>query len=567
LTSSSSSFLLRILTAIAGLLLISTTIPIDGGRTVVEGFLILSPPSLGPGCTRNLRCRTKKRKRKKQRLQQNLLVWNKKKPLQRKNRLRRQQQRQFILQRTRKTTPQPSRGGITALVTGTTRLLGAAGVGAGAAIVTTAAATAYQQRRQTLDDDPYTVYTPRPNSVRGQTMVVTGGTSGLGLESAKRLAVGGANILITARTHEKGRTAVDAIQAYLQQYLQENNNTKDDDEDTEPLTPQRIDYKIVDFDDLQSVKESFATDTRMVEEEETNDATTTAVANEDVTGVATVDEEEQEAPAADTVAAASKKKTTRQECWDDVPVIDVLINNAGVMALPERTLTPDGYEQQIQANHLGPFLLTALLAPKFTADAKIINVSSSAHQVAGVLDGGLQFDYMWYGGNEELPGQCRSTYGPWRSYGQSKLANIYFTTELHRRLDQEKTQNPAGDGDRKNWTVTTLHPGVISQTNLGRYSSRTSDKPITSDSTTNSQSTLANRLIEVVNTINPDIKSVAQGASTQVWLAAADDATIRGGTYYDRCTAQTLAPFAVNIRDGQRLWNESEKLLGITFDI
>ena len=122
--------------------------------------------------------------------------------------------------------------------------------------------------------------------------------------------------------------------------------------------------------------------------------------------------------------------------------------------------------------------------------------------------------------------------------------------------------------------MTTLHPGVISQTNLGRYSSRTTgDTPTsttdeTEDNTTNTQSTvLTNRLIEIVNTLNPDIKSVAQGASTQVWLAAADESTIRGGTYYDRCTAQTLAPFAVNIRDGQRLWNESEKLLGITFDI
>ena len=499
----------------------------------MEGFRIPSSPLLGPGCTRNLRCRTKKKKRK-QRLPQNLLVCTKKKR-QRKNRLRQKQQLQFLLQRKKKQKRKQSRGGITALVAGTTRLVGAAGLGAGAAIVTTAAATAYQQRRQTLDDDPYTIYTPRPNSLRGQTMVVTGGTSGLGLESAKRLASGGANILITARTHEKGRTAVDAIHAYL------NTNIDDDEEETELLPPQRIDYKIVDFDDLQSVKESFATDTRrMVEEEETNDV--------------------------------SKQKKMRQEYWDDVPRIDVLINNAGVMALPERTLTQDGYEQQIQTNHLGPFLLTAFLASKFTATAKIITVSSSAHQLAGVVDGGLQWDYLWSGGPDAIPGQRRGTYGPWRSYGQSKLANIYFTTELHRRLERNKGKKPAGGNGasaRKNWTVTTLHPGVISQTQLGRYSTspgtiRTTNE---TDDETNRNSMLTNRLIEVVNTLNPDIKSVAQGASTQVWLAAADESTIRGGTYYDRCTAQTLAPFAVNIRDGQRLWEESEKLLGITFDI
>ena len=250
-----TSSLFLIFTVITGFLLRSTTLPIDGGgRIGVEGFRIPSSPLLGPGCTRNLRCRTKKKKRK-QRLPQNLLVCTKKKR-QRKNRLRQKQQLQFLLQRKKKQKRKQSRGGITALVAGTTRLVGAAGLGAGAAIVTTAAATAYQQRRQTLDDDPYTIYKPRPTSLRGQTMVVTGGTSGLGLESAKRLASGGANILITARTHEKGRTAVDAIHAYL------NTNIDDDEEETELLPPQRIDYKIVDFDDLQSVKESFATDTR-----------------------------------------------------------------------------------------------------------------------------------------------------------------------------------------------------------------------------------------------------------------------------------------------------------------
>merc|ERR1711865_450314 len=132
--------------------------------------------------------------------------------------------------------------------------------------------------------------------------------SGLGLESAKRLAVSGASILITARTHAKGRTAVDAIHAYLvQQQQQENNTNIDDDEETELLPAQRIDYKIVDFDDLQSVKDSFATDTRMVEEKDTNDATTTAVP--------TVDEDETDTPA-DTVATSSSKKKMKQDDWD-----------------------------------------------------------------------------------------------------------------------------------------------------------------------------------------------------------------------------------------------------------
>merc|ERR1712119_235740 len=72
---------------------------------------------------------------------------------------------------------------------------------------------------------------------------------------------------------------------------------------------------------------------------------------------------------------------------------------------------------------------------------------------------------------------------------------------------------------------------------------------------------------ELINTINPDIKSVEQGASTQVWLASDADEDLIGGNYYDRCKQQLLAPFALNANDGERLWNESEELVGRTFDL
>ena len=102
--------------------------------------------------------------------------------------------------------------------------------------------------------------------------------------------------------------------------------------------------------------------------------------------------------------------------------LDLLINNAGVMALPRR-LTADGFEMQLGTNHLGHFALTGLLLPALTAvpNSRVVTVSSQAHR-AGRMD----FD--------DLMGERR--YGKWRAYGQSKLANLLFTSELQRRLDR-----------------------------------------------------------------------------------------------------------------------------------
>ena len=97
--------------------------------------------------------------------------------------------------------------------------------------------------------------------------------------------------------------------------------------------------------------------------------------------------------------------------------LDVLINNAGVMAVPE-SRTPDGFETQIATNHLGPFALTNLLLPQVTD--RVVTIASGAHRM-----GGLDLDDL----NWE-----RRRYDRWRAYGQSKLANLLFTLELERRL-------------------------------------------------------------------------------------------------------------------------------------
>ena len=118
---------------------------------------------------------------------------------------------------------------------------------------------------------------------------------------------------------------------------------------------------------------------------------------------------------------ASVHAFARKWSVDHPDGLDLLINNAGVMAIPRR-LTVDGFEMQLATNHLGHFALTGLLLPALVARprSRVVTVSSGAHRMGRVnLD-----DLMGERG-----------YGAWRAYGQSKLANLLFTSELQHRLD------------------------------------------------------------------------------------------------------------------------------------
>ncbi len=122
--------------------------------------------------------------------------------------------------------------------------------------------------------------------------------------------------------------------------------------------------------------------------------------------------------------------------------LDLLINNAGVMALPERRLTADGFELQLGTNHFGHFALTGLLLPALLAApaARIITVSSIAHR-SGTID----FDNLnWEHG-----------YQPWPAYRRTKLANLLFAFELERRLERAAAHAVS----------IAVHPGVAN-TNL-----------------------------------------------------------------------------------------------------
>ncbi|MCI2244452.1 SDR family oxidoreductase [Xanthomonas sp. PPL568] len=119
------------------------------------------------------------------------------------------------------------------------------------------------------------------------------------------------------------------------------------------------------------------------------------------------------------------------------PRLDLLINNAGVMAPPQRQATADGLELQFGSNYLGHFALTARLLPLLRAapEARVVNLSSLAHR-----QGRIDFDDL----------QCERPYRPWKAYGQSKLAMLMFSLELQRRSDAQ------------GWDVRALaaHPGI-----------------------------------------------------------------------------------------------------------
>ena len=128
-----------------------------------------------------------------------------------------------------------------------------------------------------------------------------------------------------------------------------------------------------------------------------------------------------------------------------VSKIDVIVNNAGIMAVPY-SKSADGFEYQLATNHLGHFLLTNLLMPRILAAApgsRIINVSSRGHQ-----RGEFRFDDPNFSNG--------ATYEPFLGYGQSKTANILFSVTLAERLEAKGVRSYS------------LHPGMIITTNLAK---------------------------------------------------------------------------------------------------
>ena len=211
--------------------------------------------------------------------------------------------------------------------------------------------------------------------------------------------------------------------------------------------------------------------------------------------------------------------------WDGD--IDLLINNAGVMATPERC-TDDGFELQIGTNHLGHFALTNLLLPNIRD--RIVTVSSTGHRFGQIrLD-----DLSWE----------RRPYNSWRAYGQSKLANLLFTTELQRRLTE------AGSAVR----AMAAHPGYAA-TNLQHRTG----------------SGVMNRLGAIGNRVFAQDEDM--GALPTLYAATADlpgDSFVGPDGFQEQRGHPTLVGRSAAARDretARRLWELSETLTGVTFPL
>ena len=292
--------------------------------------------------------------------------------------------------------------------------------------------------------------------MHGRRVVVTGASSGIGVETARALASTGAEVTLAVRNVEAGAKVAAAI--------------------AEKLSP---------------------------------GAATPQVARLDLADPTSV---------ADFVRA-----------WSGP--LHVLVNNAGVMALPELTRTPSGYEMQFATNHLGHFALTTGLHQWLAAanGARVVAVASIGHLFSPVVFDDLHYRFR--------------PYDQWTSYGQSKSAIVLFAVGAAQRW--------AGDGI----AVNALMPGNIASTALARHMG---------------PDDLANFGKETDLTL-PPVKTIEQGAATSVLLAASPDVEGVTGRYYEDCAEAPLvhereghtggvAPYALDPNNADRLWQISNEL-------
>jgi len=215
--------------------------------------------------------------------------------------------------------------------------------------------------------------------------------------------------------------------------------------------------------------------------------------------------------------------------------IDLIVANAGIMATPEGR-TKDGFELQLGTNHLGHFVLVNRLAPLLAPGARVVILSSSAHQFSDI-------DY-------DDPNYERRPYDTFRAYAASKTAATLFAVEFDRRHKSRGVRAAA------------VHPGMI-VTELMRHMSPQAIEQMT-----------AMAMAEAGN--EPPImnlKTVPQGAATALWAGVAAQAELVGGRYCEDCqVAETASgglsgvrPYAVDPDRAKALWSLSERLVAEQF--
>jgi NAD(P)-dependent dehydrogenase (short-subunit alcohol dehydrogenase family) len=287
----------------------------------------------------------------------------------------------------------------------------------------------------------------------GTLAVVTGGYSGLGLETTRALSAAGGHVVVPARRPEAAREALADVPG--------------------------VEVDELDLGDLASV-----------------------------------------AAFADRFLAGDRS-------------IDLLIDNAGIMACPETRVGP-GWEAQFATNHLGHFALVNRLWPALVRDggARVVSVSSSGHRGSAIRWDDVMFE--------------RGGYEKWTAYGQAKTANVLFAVHLDAL--------GAAHGVR----AFALHPGGI-LTPLQRHLPK--DEQV------------AMGWIDADGTPNPDIpfKTPAQGAATQVWAGTSPRLAGLGGVFCEDCEvarvstddAPGVRPYAIDPAEAARLWSLSAELTGV----
>ena len=286
-------------------------------------------------------------------------------------------------------------------------------------------------------------------------VLITGCSSGIGIETAKALNATGAKLFLGVRDTAKGQAALSDI-----------------------LKPGHVELLKVDLNSLDSVR-----------------------------------------------SAAEEFKTKSK-------TLNILINNAGVMATPEGK-TADGFETQFGTNHLAHFLLFQLLKPTLLAsstpgfNSRVVCLSSSGHRGAGIQFENYNFE--------------KGDYTPWTAYGQSKTANIYMANEIERRYGP------------KGLHALSVMPGGIM---------------------TGLQVHVIDQLKAALDAAKDHMKSPEQGAATTVYAALSKDWEGKGGRYLEDCqesektndpspTATGYHPRAYNEEGEKRLWADSLQLVGL----
>jgi NAD(P)-dependent dehydrogenase (short-subunit alcohol dehydrogenase family) len=303
-----------------------------------------------------------------------------------------------------------------------------------------------RQTTATLGKHTTAVEALRGQRLDGRNAIVTGASSGLGVETARALAFAGANVVMACRSVADGEKVAATLRAAL------------------PANAGQLEVAAIDLADLDSVRAFCA-------------------------------------------AFLASGRT-----------LDMLINNAGVMARP-LTLTAQGLESQVGINHLGHFALTVGLLPVLGANGRVVNVASGVHTRAKaehLLDT-LTADRAF----------TTRPYSPYGSYDDSKLANVLFTRGLARRL---------GPGQ----SALAIHPGVVG-TNLAR-----------------NMGALGKVIVFFLKLF---AKTPAQGAATSVFAATAPELAGQSGQYLANCAAATSSPEGQDATLAERLWAASAQLV------